>query len=67
VLEETINGVEMKLDCGVFLWKLSFLKTLEITTPLKSGPYGAQPLIFNKWYEQICLAGLFYSVLFKCA
>jgi hypothetical protein len=40
-------NVEMKLDCCVFLWKLSFLKTLEITTPLKSGPYGARPLIFN--------------------
>ncbi|PMD49575.1 uncharacterized protein K444DRAFT_290884 [Hyaloscypha bicolor E] len=33
--------VEMKLDYCVFLWKLSFLKTLEITTPLKSGPYRA--------------------------
>ena len=40
--------VEMKLDCCVFLWKLSFLKTLEITTPLKSGPQSAQPLIFNR-------------------
>jgi hypothetical protein len=42
-----VRSIEMKLDCCVFLWKLSFLKTREITTPLKSGPYGAQPLIFN--------------------
>jgi hypothetical protein len=39
--DRTLLFVEMKLDCCVFLWKLSFLKTLEITTPLKSGPHRA--------------------------
>jgi hypothetical protein len=37
----------MKLDCCVFYGSSSFLKTLEITSPLKSGPQSARPLIFN--------------------
>jgi hypothetical protein len=36
------------LNCCVFYRSSSFLKTLEITSLLKSGPQSAQPLIFNK-------------------
>jgi hypothetical protein len=36
----------MKLELWCFSWKLSFFKTLEITSPLKSGPHGTQPLIY---------------------
>jgi hypothetical protein len=35
-------SVEMKLELWCFLWKS---RSLKITSPLKSGPYGAQPLI----------------------
>jgi hypothetical protein len=38
--------LKWSLNCGVFLWKLSFLKTLKVTSPLKRGPHGTQPLIY---------------------
>jgi hypothetical protein len=49
VMQEILHEfpVEMKLELWCSLWKLRLLKNQEITSPLKSGPHSAQPLIFN--------------------